>query len=125
MLVRKKAGMKDVGLLQQQPQQQSSNSRPSSGRPPAPTPPLASTTHAPAGSGGSDTASTKSTGAAQPIASSLWSTVGGMLGYGGGNSGDEGEGSEVAKVQGEAERVHVFSLATGHLYERFLKVKKS
>lgn len=119
--------MKDVGLLGPQ-QQQSSNLGTSGGHPPASTPSLTSTTHAPAGGGGGgDTAPTRSTGAAQPIASSLWSTVGGMLGYGGGNGVDEGEGegSGLSRVRDEPERVHVFSLATGHLYERFLKVKKS
>lgn len=59
---------------------------------------------------------------AQPLTSSLWTNVGGMLGYGGGEGKEAGIVEKGSGGPKEDERVHVFSLATGHLYERFLKV---
>lgn len=58
---------------------------------------------------------------AAPIAEGLWASVTDLMGYGGGRKG-EGALNHL-QTAGEAERVHVFSLATGHLYERFLKVR--
>lgn len=113
--------MEDVGLLQHQDEEASSNSSPSSSNPPSST--------ATAGSRNAVAAGDRSAPTAQPLASSLWSTVGGLMGYGraaeGGLGGKESGGAMVAgegDSAGKEERVHIFSLATGHLYERFLKV---
>lgn len=123
--------MEDVGLLESEspPPPPSTRKKPAAGAAPA----ASSKTD---GSG---------TGQEPSMAESVWSSVTGMMGFGGrdDSSGSRTSGSEVvvAGVDGgegggdgralarkgedegeEGERVHVFSLATGHLYERFLKV---
>lgn len=72
----------------------------------------------------------ESAGDDAPVARSLWESMTGIVGLGGADGVEELEGA-VAAPEGrglalreeEGDRVHVFSLATGHLYERFLKVR--
>ena len=121
VLVRKRPGMESVDLLE----------------PESPHP--SSTGNKPASAGGGGGSSSKGDGSADQAPSameSVWSSVTGMMGFGGrDDGGSEGEGGRVVlagegegqalarqKNEEEGERVHVFSLATGHLYERFLKV---
>ncbi|CAM9269568.1 unnamed protein product [Ectocarpus sp. 6 AP-2014] len=96
VLVRKRPGMEDVGLLE-------------------------------ADDGFTASASGDNAAGGGPATAGIWSRVSaatenvrGLVGLAG--DGD-GERVGVGEVKGgEAERLHVFSLATGHLYERFLKV---
>ncbi|CAN0543936.1 unnamed protein product, partial [Ectocarpus sp. 12 AP-2014] len=96
VLVRKRPGMEDVGLLE-------------------------------ADDGFAASASGDNAAGGSPVTSGIWSRVSaatenvrGLVGLAGAG---EGEGVGVGEANGgEAERLHVFSLATGHLYERFLKV---
>ncbi|CAM9945547.1 unnamed protein product, partial [Laminaria digitata] len=102
VLVRKRAGMEDVGLLDSE------------------SPPPPSTRRK------SDSAAA----AAAAAAAASYKASSKIDGGGGGvvvAAGGEGEGRALARRKGEdggeeGDRVHVFSLATGHLYERFLKV---
>eukprot|EP00903_Cladosiphon_okamuranus_P019171 g17633.t1 len=145
VLVRKRAGMEDVGLLEPdttddaEKQDAKTNTKPQAGD--------------------------EDTGYPSPIAKSVWSSVSaavesarGLVGLAvsedgegdgegegqgnelrsptsegeGGVEGEDGRGLEslddgrevvvVVDEEEEGERLHVFSLATGHLYERFLKV---
>lgn len=95
--MRKRPGMEDVGLLE-------------------------------ADDGFAASASGDNAAGGSPATAGIWSRVSaatenvrGLVGLAGAG---EGEGVGVGEEKGgEAERLHVFSLATGHLYERFLKVR--
>ncbi|CAM9206226.1 unnamed protein product [Choristocarpus tenellus] len=103
VLVRKRPGMEDVNLIQDEQEAKREQKR-----------------------GGADPPHGGS------AASSLWSSLSSLVGMGGSSKEEEADPTGMAaqnmEVQfvgagaGARDRVHVFSLATGHLYERFLKV---